>query len=264
MPTEQLSRLRAIASKTSERAFVPYSGSRDAAVLLLSDGRWIPGVRVESASYSLVIQPLLNVVTTAVALNRTDVVAAVMTRPLTPTERTYVALDPMLRDLQPQASDALVTNLDALPHPKEPLPPFVQDDLDLADGDAINLAREIAERARVPESDFPVGCIVRIPGAGYVPGVNVEHPDWNQILCAERNAIGTCVSYGLTDRISSIHLTCLNDPGATPCGACRQLLVELAPTATLWMDRGERAPAQSDPITLLPGSFNGERLSSKT
>ena len=264
MSTEQLSELRAIASKTAQRAYVPYSGSEEAAILLLSDGRWIPGVRVESASYSLVIQPLLNAVTTAVALDRTDVVAAVMSRPLTPSERNYAALNTILKELQPRASDALVGRDGSLPEASEAISPFVREGSDLTAEAALDLARDVAGRAYVPESDFPVGCVVCTSGTAYVPGVNVEHPDWNHIICAERNAVGTCMSYGLQDEVVSMHLTCLKDPTATPCGACRQLLVELVPTAALWMDRGEAPPAQSDPLTLLPGSFNGEHLSSRT
>jgi cytidine deaminase len=87
----------------------------------------------------------------------------------------------------------------------------------------------------------------------------VEHPDWARILCAERNALGTVQSYALSEP-EHLFLTCDEDPEGTPCGACRQLLVELAPDTTLWMDRHSEPPEQSTISALLPGSFRGHAL----
>lgn len=281
MPTAPVSRLRSLVSTSAANARVPYSHTPQAAVLLLSDGSWIPGVRVETASFSLSIPPLLNAVTTAVALGRSDVLAAVVSRPITPAERAYAAACPLLEHLAPHSADALVHPTERLVSPGERLPPTVETSdriVKKVNGDAgdekghagrainptagIALAREIAARAYVPESAFPVGCVAETED-GLVPGVNVEHPDWAHILCAERNALGTCVSYALRD-VSAVMLTCLHDTSCTPCGACRQLLAELAPTAALWMDEGSHPPRRSDPATLLPGSFGGRHLTPNT
>ena len=120
------------------------------------------------------------------------------------------------------------------------------------------LARRTAERAVVPESGFSVGCVLETSG-GLVPGVNVEHADWSRTLCAERGALGTAVSYGLGG-FGRLFLSCVQDPKGTPCGACRQLLVELAPEAALWMDRGGAPPEAASPARLMPGSFTGDAL----
>ncbi len=89
----------------------------------------------------------------------------------------------------------------------------------------------------------------------------MEHEDWTRILCAERNALGTAISYGLTG-LHTMYLTCLCDPQGTPCGACRQLLTEQAPALVLWMDRGDAPPASATPEALLPGFFSGRTLRS--
>lgn len=262
MKSETFSTVRARVSEAAARSHVPYSGRADAAILVLADGAWIPGVRIETASFSLSIPPLVNAVTTAVSLGRNDVVAAAISRPFTPAERAYASACALLDRLTPAAADVLTASADTELSPRESLPPYVQQGAALDPKSGITLAREVAERAYVPESGFPVGCAA-LTRDGYVPGVNVEHPDWMHILCAERNALGTCISYGLGE-ISSIFLTCLKDAACTPCGACRQLLVELAPTAALWMDRGSAPPRRADPDALLPGSFGGEHLTPNT
>ena len=123
----------------------------------------------------------------------------------------------------------------------------------------IALAREVASRAHTPESAFPVGCVLLTHEGRLLPGVNVEHNDWSRILCAERNALGTAVSWGQT-QAQAAYLACLKDPTGSPCGACRQLLAELAPDATVWMDRGEASPEATTPARLLPGAFHGQGL----
>ncbi|MEX0747591.1 MAG: cytidine deaminase [Rhodothermales bacterium] len=259
MPADSLKQLRAIAADVASRAHVPFSGKHVAAVLLLEDGSWIPGVRVESASYSLTIPPLLNAWTTAVALLRMDIRAVVISRPFRPEETLFV--DSLrLGEMKVFATDAYVAG-GSIPEPVDPLRPFLDYHSTLSPSRAIQLARDIAARAFIPESRFPVGCLLEISREGMIPGVNVESEDWSSILCAERNALGTAVSYGFASRIEALYLSCPLAPGATPCGACRQLLAELAPAATLWMDQGEGAPLSSTPQDLLPLFFSGNSLS---
>lgn len=262
MPSEVHTSLGSLAVAAAEFARVPYSGRAEAVVLVLEDGAWIPGVRVETASFSLTIPPLLNALTTAVALGRTDIVAVTASRAFTAAERAYASANPFLQDLRPYSTELLIDADNVLPDPGERLSPFLSDGPVASADEGIAMARDVARRAHVPESGFPVGCVAQV-GDRLLPGVNVEHPDWSYILCAERNVLGTCVSYGIPE-VSAVWLSCLNDEKCTPCGACRQLFVELAPTAALWMDRGDLPPSRCDPSSLLPGSFGGEHLASRT
>lgn len=259
MPASPLTALRQHTAALLPRAHVPYSRQADATVLLLADGTWVPGVRVESASFSLTIPSALNALTTAVAAGRTDLVAAVHSAPLPAWERTFLTALPFA-PLTTVADDAVTHgSVSDLPAVGDRLNPFLPDAVPKTPAEGIRLARTIAERALVPTSHFPVGCIAVTRGGRLLPGVNVEPPDWGRILCAERSVLGTAVTYGAGD-VTDLYLSCLHDPTGTPCGACRQMLVELAPAAELWMDRGTASPDSSSVPALLPGSFQGQAL----
>lgn len=288
-----LDSLRRNAESLLANAHAPFSGQPTAAALLLQDGRWVPGVRVESASFSLTLPALLNAYTTAVTAGHGGtVVAAALTRALHRDEKAYLE---SLRDdpLSPAAPDvwtrtpagALPTpgaridaHVDAVslpPEPEMPTPPIAgatsdghasaQQPTKAADDEAhagrrgIILARRAAQRALVPASDFKVGAVIETPDGTLFPGANVENEDWARILCAERNAAGTARSYGYSNA-STIFLTCIDDPSGTPCGACRQVLAELTPEAALWMDRHGEEPEVTRPGDLLPGFFKGQAI----
>ncbi len=255
---ETLETLRAHARSAAARAHAPYSGRRQAAVLLLSDGAYVPGVRVESASFSLLIPALVNAFSTAVAAGRPDVVAVVYNHAFLPEDVAFLRATPQGTFVQ-HAADVFVETASKLPAVRGRLVPFLDAPAPGSAEDGIALARDVAGRAHVPESQFPVGCVLVVEGGRLVPGVNVEHADWSRILCAERNALGTALTWGLRHP-AALYLTCLKDPTGTPCGACRQLLAELAPEATLWMDRGDAPAEAATPERLLPGAFSGQAL----
>ncbi|NNF04157.1 MAG: cytidine deaminase [Rhodothermales bacterium] len=257
-PKAVLGRLAELARQAAPRSWVPYSGQPAAVVVLLSDGSYVPGVRVENASYPLTIPPLLNAVTTATALGRTDIAAIAGSAPLAPSEIVYATELPDV-ELHYVSDEALIeAGADLLPQPGEVLSPLIA--WDATDPAApVRAAAEVAGTARPHESNFPVGCVIELePGRG-IPGTNVEHADWTRILCAERNALGTAISYGFQPPFT-LYLSCPDAPDATPCGACRQVLVELAPDAHVVMDRGKRAPETLDARSLLPGFFSGSAL----
>lgn len=253
-----LHQLATLAAESAERSYSPYSGSGCGCVVLLSDGTWVPGVRVENASFPLLIPAAMNAVTTAIAAGRSDFVAAVSSRPFSGADEDYLGafLTSASFDRNiAQSSLPLVAPGERL----DPLLPIDGDD----EPDLIQMAREVAERAHVPESDFPVGCILTAADGGLIPGCNVEHTDWNLTLCAERNAIGTAITYGLY-RWQHLHVSCIKDPTGSPCGACRQVIVEHAPDMPLAMDRGDETPEIRTGAELLPSYFGGTALRKKT
>jgi cytidine deaminase len=259
-PADTIGALRALAAAAAGRSRAPYSGRPEAAVLLLSDGTWIPGVRVESASFSLLLPAAVNAFSTAVAAARRDVVALALSRPARAEERLYLEATPA-GPFAAAAADVFVPagTVAPLPEVRRLLFPFLEAALPPTAVAGIALARDVARRAFIPESAFPVGCVFVTEEGRLLPGVNVEHPDWTRTLCAERTALGTAASYGLAG-LCTLYLSCPLEPAGTPCGACRQLLAELAPETTVWMDRGEAPPERATPAALLPGSFSGQRL----
>ncbi|PSQ83650.1 MAG: cytidine deaminase [Bacteroidetes bacterium QS_7_67_15] len=283
------SALRARAQAASERAHVPFSGRAAAAALLFDDGVWAPGVRVESASFSLTIPPALNAYTTAVASGRRAIVAAAFSRPVRRVERAFLDDLPGGPFRRPGEHVCVADGAAPLPSPRRRLTPFLDDGPVETPRAGTARARSLARnRALVPASRFPVGGVLAVAGR-LVPGVNVEpHADparaeWTHVLCAERNALGTACSYGLlgagaaddpeasseapsgndAPTAPALYLSCPEAPsGGSPCGACRQLLVELLPRGVLWMDRAPPggAPERARPADLLPGSFQGTSL----
>jgi cytidine deaminase len=244
------------AHRFAAHAFVPYSRHPSAAVVLLDDGTMVPGVRVESASFSLTIPAVLNALTTATAAGRRDFAAIVLTDAAGPSE---IAL---LGDLGFSHTSEHVLRrpgVEVLPSPGPLLDPWHPGPVPADEASGILLAREVAGRAHVPESRFPVGCVIVAANGKIIPGVNVEHPDWTRILCAERNALGTAITYAAGE-IERMYLTCLEDPTGTPCGACRQLMAEFAPGSEVIIDRGSGTPERTTPNTLLPGSFTGASI----
>ncbi|GIV59195.1 MAG: hypothetical protein KatS3mg043_0284 [Rhodothermaceae bacterium] len=106
IPSSVLEVLRRQARQAAARSHVPYSNRPAGAVLLLEDGRLVPGVRVESASFSLTIPALLNAFTTAVAAGRHDVVAAVLSHASDAGEAAFMTATPR-RDVRPRRARRL-------------------------------------------------------------------------------------------------------------------------------------------------------------
>lgn len=118
------------------------------------------------------------------------------------------------------------------------------------------LAREAAQHAHCPYSHFRVGAALVANGKVYA-GVNIEISSYGLTLCAERSALASALSHGDTE-ITHIAVACLDAPPdaptneRTPCGACRQWIADLAPSATLYIDAIER---DFTIVDLLPYAF---------
>lgn len=231
--------------------------AKTGAALLLADGTWVPGVRVENAAFPLVIPALTAAYAAARGAGRSDVVAVAQSRPFSPADLAFLTVA-LPADWRPAAPDLLVA-ADALPALADRLDPFLDASVPSSDAGGIALARRVAERAHIPESGFPVGCVLETSEGRLVPGCNVEHADWTRGLCAERVALATAFSYGFTT-VRRAWLSCPEDASGTPCGACRQVLFELAPGVPIVMDRGDAAPETTTPEALLPGGFRGDGL----
>lgn len=249
--------LRKKARQASSRAYAPYSRQATGAALLLSDGHWVAGVRTESVSYSLVIPALVAACTTAVSVGRTDAVAVALSRAIRPEDVSYMRETPF-GCFEQISVDAFIRS-ESLPGPERRLDPLLECPEAISPGIAIPLARSVAHRAFAHDSQFPVGCVLKTQQGALIPGVNVEHRDWSRTLCAERSALAAAIGHG-ADGITDVYVSCLKDPDGSPCGACRQLLVELAPAATIWLDRGPAPPERTTPALLLPGAFRGKGL----
>ncbi|MBL1065735.1 cytidine deaminase [Streptomyces sp. 7-21] len=132
-------------------------------------------------------------------------------------------------------------------HPAAPLPPAEWDALRRA-------AREAMSRAYAPYSRYPVGAAARVDDGRTVTGCNVENASYGLGLCAECGLVSALHATG-GGRLT--HFTCCDGQGRviTPCGRCRQLLMEHGgPSLAVDTPDGVRTLAE-----LLPGAWTLER-----
>lgn len=95
----------------------------------------------------------------------------------------------------------------------------------------LGLADEVRENAYAKFSKFKVGAALVAPDGRVFTGCNVENSSFGLSICAERNAVWKAVSEGVRS-FEAIAISAAQ--GASPCGACRQVLYEFAPN-DLWV-----------------------------
>jgi cytidine deaminase len=95
----------------------------------------------------------------------------------------------------------------------------------MTDLQLIALAREARQQAYAPYSGFPVGAALLGRSGKVYSGCNVENAAYPLTTCAERTAVTKAVSEG---EQSFEAIAVVTSTGATPCGACRQILREFA------------------------------------
>jgi cytidine deaminase len=91
----------------------------------------------------------------------------------------------------------------------------------------IEVASSARQRAYAPYSHFLVGAALLGESGTIYPGCNVENISYGLTSCAERNAIFRGIGDG-EQRFTAVAVVTAIDPPASPCGACRQVLLEFA------------------------------------
>jgi cytidine deaminase len=118
-------------------------------------------------------------------------------------------------------------------------------------------AREARERAYAPYSAFRVGAAVLTLSGRVFKGCNVENASYSLTVCAERAALFLAIAEGCS-RGSFTHLAIIGDTDEplAPCGACRQVMMELAGPQLIVIQANLRgAISQTTMAELLPGPF---------
>jgi cytidine deaminase len=120
----------------------------------------------------------------------------------------------------------------------------------VTDRELYERARAAAERAYAPYSNFSVGAALLDRDGRVWEGVNVENASYPLGVCAERAAIARAVSDAgrRPGDFEAIAIT------ASPCGGCRQWLVEFRLDRVVYADNHGHMVTRA-PDDLLPDTF---------
>jgi cytidine deaminase len=119
----------------------------------------------------------------------------------------------------------------------------------------IEAARAAMSNSYAPFSNFHVGAAV-LTGTGKIfPGCNVENASYGLTNCAERTAIFSAVAQsGPALKIRAVAVLNDREVPCSPCGACRQVIFQFGPEATV-IFQGSGALKERTIAELLPESF---------
>ena len=126
------------------------------------------------------------------------------------------------------------------------------DELSKEDSQLLTEARNVTKYAYAPYSKFRVGAFARLINGQTLSGTNQENASYPAGICAERTLLSTTSSLfpgiGIeTIAISYNNMKGRSDTPISPCGICRQSLVEFQ----------ERT---NTPIRLILSGMNGKVL----
>jgi cytidine deaminase len=123
------------------------------------------------------------------------------------------------------------------------------------DNRLLKAARKAMKNAHAPYSNFHVGAAFLTTKGEIFAGCNVENASYGLSNCAERTAIFSAVAQ-LGPKIEIRALAVANNHGVpcSPCGACRQVIYEFGPEATI-LFQGKKAWKKSHITELLPEGF---------
>jgi len=121
----------------------------------------------------------------------------------------------------------------------------------------VALSKEAQENAYVPYSLFPVGAALVTTDGDFFIGCNVENVCYGLGICGERTAVFKMISKkGPHAKIKAIAVTSKTDMPLTPCGACRQVILEFSTRETAIIYKGEETFEVHSIDYFLPGAFS--------
>jgi len=119
----------------------------------------------------------------------------------------------------------------------------------------IERALAATRTAHVPYSHFPVGAALLTKAGKIYTGCNIESSSYGLTMCAERVALFKAISEGET-QFAAIAITTKNRQLCPPCGACRQVLWDLAGDIDVILTVDEKDSKVIRVSELLPEAFD--------
>lgn len=106
------------------------------------------------------------------------------------------------------------------------------DELDKADQELVEKAKEATRQSYAPYSNFNVGAALQLKNGIILTGSNQENAAYTNGICAERTTIFAAQHLYPAEPVMSIAVAAYSDGKFThnpvaPCGACRQVMLEI-------------------------------------
>ncbi len=110
------------------------------------------------------------------------------------------------------------------------------------------------KNAHAPYSKFRVGAAILLTNGKIFSGCNVENASYGMTNCAERTAIYSAVAE-CGPKIEIQAVAVVNEQGVpcSPCGACRQVIYEFGPAATIFFPKCRWTETRADHRTAAGG-----------
>lgn len=256
------------------RCHTPYSDKMETCLVMGASGLYYPGVRVENISFPLSVEAVQAAIFSCLSEGDTPVELILPDSgyPAAHTDNPDISQVSINNCLDPNEKDATrhintdstipywcrqfdlqcktCKDLEAL----NPIPVF-QTREKLID---INRLHQLIERCVIPYSSFPVVAML-ITDNGIYSGVNIEMADWQKGLCAERVAMAKAIACGARS-LREIHVHAPESDYVSPCGACRQVMMEQMRDGTMFLYHGDTERSRLSVVDLLPYQFKAGRL----
>lgn len=124
------------------------------------------------------------------------------------------------------------------------------------------IAIDMLEKAYCPYSHFPVGAALECEDGSVYSGCNIENASYPVGLCAERTAMSKAISEGHR-RFKRIVIATNTTGVASPCGMCRQFMLEFSPDMEVICMNAKRESETYLLRDMLLHGFNGGSLSNR-
>ena len=235
-----------ISEQLQFRSYAPYSGHPEFVVVQSRSGALFPGVRIENISFPLTIPAVQCGLVTCLSEGEEPEILYLPETGISESKLTY-----WMNEL-----NLTCKNLTGM---SGEITPVFQEVTNIS-----TKLKSLLKQAVIPHSDFPVSTLLDT-NYGFIGGVNIEFSAWNTGLCAERTAIAKALAYGVdTTDINAIHLHTEHGEYSSPCGACRQVIVEHLPRMPVFIHHADGSTSRHFSSDLLPYSFKSDFLSKKS
>ncbi len=140
---------------------------------------------------------------------------------------------------------------------------ILENPLKIPPADMLAAAKSVLPNAYAPYSHFSVAACVRAENGELFSGCNVENASFSITMCAEAGAVSALFAHGHKKIIEALILV-PDQKICSPCGACRQRLLECAaPEISVHLCTVDGKYQHTTLAELLPFAFGPQNLATR-